>query len=205
MRWWAGSLVSAVLLSVATAARAEGDAPAPHQVNEERDRDPLGPWVPDYARLQTGGFVGVIAAGFGYAIFDDVLNITLLYGYTPDEASDVHALELSANVRPFELVVDRARIVPIYLGFGTLATWGNRYYLDLPEQYPSGYYLPNALQPVLYLGTEAGWATNGVVERQSLFFEVKTLANYALRYMKNPEVVDFEDIVAGCVGYRIAF
>ena len=101
--------------------------------------------------------------------------------------------------------LDRARIVPIYLGFGTLATWSNRYYLDLPEQYPGGYYLPNALQPVLFLGTEAGWATNGFVERQSLFFEVKALANYALRYMKNPEVVDFEDIVAGCVGYRIAF
>jgi hypothetical protein len=150
--------------------------------------------------------VGIVAAGLGYAAFDDILNITLLYGFTPDEGGDVHALELSAAARPFELGMDRARFVPIYAGMGLLGTWGRRYYIDLPDQYPDDYYPPNALQPTIILGSELDWVSNGkVVERQGLYFELKTLTTFVQRYAQNPDVVDFEDIVAGCVGYRIAF
>jgi hypothetical protein len=199
-------LLHALVMSLSHVALAETEPASPPSQSDERDRDQFGPWVPDYARLQTGGFVGTVAAGLGYAAFDDILNVSLLYGYTPDEGGDVHALELSAAARPFELGFDRVRVVPLYLGIGLLGTWGRRYYLDLPDQYPDDYYPPNALQPVLFVGSELDWVSNGkVVERQGLYFELKTLTTFVARYARNPEVVDFEDIVAGCVGYRIAF
>ncbi len=203
---WLACLASAVVVTLVADGVAATETQAAPSRHDERDRDPFGPWVPDYARLQTGGFVGTVAAGLGYAAFDDILNVTLLYGYTPDEGGDVHALELSAAARPFEVGWDRARFVPLYAGVGLLGTWGRRYYLDLPDQYPSDYYPPNALQPVILVGAELDWVSNAkVVERQGLYFELKTLTTFVQRYARNPEVVDFEDIVAGCVGYRIAF
>jgi hypothetical protein len=198
----------AVWLWPARAVCAEAEAPTV-EVGAEgtRDRDALGPWVPDYARLQTGGFVGLVAVGIGYAAFEDILNVALHYGYTPFDTGDVHALELSVSARPFELRAGQARLVPIYIGLGVLGTWGARYYLDLPDRYPeSRYYPPNAIQPVGLLGIEADWIPErSVIERHGLFFEVKTLAGYTLRYARNPDVVDFEDIVSAAVGYRIAF
>ncbi len=211
MKAWARSVLVAGAVGCVYPTRAfcaEAEPPSVESgADVGRDRDALGPWVPDYARLQTGGFVGVVAVGIGYAAFDDVLNIALHYGYTPFETGDVHSVELSVSARPFELAAGQARLVPIYIGLGALGTWGARYYLDLPNRYPgSRYYPPNAVQPVGFLGIEADWVpTRSVIERHGLFFEVKTLAGYTLRYARNPDVVDFEDIVSAAVGYRIAF
>ena len=38
-------------------------------------RDPHGWLLPDFAKLQTGGFIGLVTAGIGYGVFDDVINV----------------------------------------------------------------------------------------------------------------------------------
>lgn len=205
MRRALSSLLSLGVLVATTSVLAdEGRAEAA----DERNADPFGPWVPDYARVQTGGYLGTIGIGVGYGAFDDVLNVGLLYGYTHDDVvGGVHAIQLMLSARPFDLRVGREfRIVPAYFGVGVLGTWGERYYLDLPDRYPSDYYRPNAAFPVFHLGLEVDYLPGCTAfERHGLFAELTFLEYYVGRYFRNPDTIDLVDAVGLALGYRAAF
>ena len=175
----------------------------------ERDVDRLGWYVPDFAKLQTGGYVGSVAAGLGYAAFEDILNVTALYGYTPAAVAGdpVSSIELKLSLRPFDLAARPFRFVPIYAGAGALFTWGEGYYQVLPERYESGYYPPTGRHFTLHLGAEADWAPASPtgVERHGIYLEVVALDVFLGRYLRNPETLGPEDALTMALGYRVAF
>ncbi len=178
---------------------------------EGRDRDRLGWYVPDFARLQTGGFVGMFVVGTGYAIFDDVLNFSVHYGFTPTEhaGSNVHALSFEALVRPVDLRLGDVRIVPLYLGPGLLYVWGDEFFSRLPERYEhydSAYYPPTSLHWTARAGIELDWLPpSGPFERHGLYYEVTMLDTFFDFYRENPETLDPLDMFGGAIGYRAAF
>jgi len=214
MRLW---IALALLLSTLPAA-AQTPPPAEHErvvdapkTRDGRDSDELGWYVPDFVRLQTGGFVGLFAAGFGYAAFDDILNLSGHYGFTPAEhaGTNVHAMSFEILVRPFDLRVEDVRIVPIYLGPGLLYAWGDDFFTAVPDRYAqidSTYYAPTSLHWTARAGIEVDYVPDaGIFERHGLYYEATLLGAYFNFYRDNPKTLDFTDMFAGAVGYRAAF
>jgi len=179
--------------------------------DKQRDRDPHGWLVPDFGKLQTGGFVGMVSVGVGYAVFDDVLNAGAQYGFTPNSLAghDVHTLHFTLDVRPFELRMGDFRWVPGYLGAGLLHVWGERYFSDLPDRYASidgSYYRPTALHWTAHLGTELAFMPHsGFFERHGFFYELATLDTCAFAYHENRETVELTDALSSTFGYRAAW
>jgi hypothetical protein len=177
----------------------------------ERDSDRLGWLAPDFVRLQTGGFVGMVALGTGYALFDDILNLSAHYGFTPAEhaGNDVHAFSFEALVRPFDVRIEDVRVVPIYLGPGVLYAWGDEFFSKTPERFArieKNYYEPTAWHWTVRVGAELDYVPpSGFFERHGLYYELTLLGTYLEYYRENPKTLDFEDALSSAVGYRAAF
>ena len=101
-----------------------------------RDTDRLGWYVPDFARVQTGGFTGLFNVGVGYSALNVVLNWSIGYGYTPPFTADrhVHSVDTTFSIRPVDFRIRRVRVVPFYLGGGLLFGFGDGYFLKLPAR-----------------------------------------------------------------------
>ena len=173
----------------------------------ERDSDQNGWYLPDFFKLQTGGYAGTLAVGVGYSALDDVLNLALLYGYVPPvDGRSVQSLHLTASLRPFELGRGHLRLIPIYAGVGGLHTWAEGYFIELPPQYPAGYYPATGIYLTMHAGAEFGWLPSaGTLERHSLYFELTTVNVLLWRYFENPGLVNVDDVVSIGFGYRGAF
>ena len=188
-----------------------GASTEPRRLAHERDRDPHGWLLPDFAKLQTGGFVGFVTVGIGYAVFDDVINLGAHYGYTPAARTeqDVHTLHFTLDVRPFDLRFGDIRWVPAYLGGGLLHVWGDQYFSDLPDRYArvdGTYYPPTALHWTAHLGTELDLVPRyGFFERHGFYFELATVDTFAFAYFENRETVELTDAFSSTIGYRAAW
>jgi hypothetical protein len=209
---WFGLL--AALLGAARPALAQSDDVSrgvSEMRRERRDVDRLGWYVPDYARLQFAGYLGSIGAGGGYALLDDVLNVSLLYGFTPEARAgrDVHALKLALDVRPFDLRFDSLRIVPVYLGGSMFYAFGSQYFTRLPERYQrvdKHYYPPTALHWGAQLGVEVDYVpARGKIERHGLYYELVTVDTYLASLVSDSSTVSLPDVLSSSVGYRCAF
>jgi len=176
-----------------------------------RDRDCLGWAVPDYAFVQTGGFVGLLTIGLGYALFDDWVNVGAAYGISPafHSGRTVHTVHLGIGVRPLELRLSGAlKLVP-YAGGGFLVAFGEDYFVDPParyEPYSDLYYLPTALHLTIHAGVEVDFrAPSPSFERQGLFWEVRTLDRFLVDWLSNTAVVEPWEAWSSALGYRLAF
>lgn len=177
----------------------------------ERDRDPFGWYVPDFVRAQTGGFVGMFAVGTGYGVLDDIINLSLHYGFTPAShaGTDVHAFSFELLLRPVDVRFEDFRLVPIYLGPGVLYAWGDEFFTRIPDRYEridSSYYPPTSLHWTARAGVELDYLpASGIVERHGIYYEATLLGTYYDLYRDNPDTVDLDDTIAGAIGYRAAF
>ena len=200
----------AALTVAAPAAAAEKDAPR-HDHNR-RDTDPMGWYVPDFAKLQTGGYSGLVTVGIGYSVFSDRLNFTLDYGFAPKSVAgrSVHSVSTTLSYRPFDFRVGSVRFVPIYGGGNLLFTAGDGYFLRTPEryhQYDKRYYPPTGVHWMAHLGTEIDFlpSEGSFIERHGFYAELRTLDSYLISYIENPKTIYFREVVASAVGYRAAF
>ncbi|MGE0326774.1 MAG: hypothetical protein AB7K71_03665 [Polyangiaceae bacterium] len=176
--------------------------------DDSRDRDRLGWYVPDFAKVQTGGLRGRFTAGLGYAAFDDVVNVSLLYGYSPNEVSDsgVSTLSLEISARPFEIRADSLRVVPLEVGVGGLYAIGQEFEVTYPDRYSSGYYPPTAVHALAYLGVEVDWVPrSGFFERIGLYYQASTIDTYLEDLIRNSETASITETFASTIGYRAAF
>jgi len=169
--------------------------------------DRLGPWVPDFVKLQSGGFSGVVAVGAGYAAFGDKINVSLLYGYVPPKlGGDVHSLHLTFVVRPLSVSSRHVRWLPAYAGAGALCTWGEGYFLTLPQRYRSGYYSPTACHATFHVGAELEWLPGHCwVRAHGLYAELTTVDTLVIDYFQNPRLTAPIDVVSTALGYRLSF
>lgn len=204
MRQLARALSCGLLLGFVHHAR---EARAEHLGRETPEGDRLGPWVPDFAKLQSGGFAGALTVGLGYAPLRDLLNLAALYGYVPPAlGGSVHSLHFTLQVRPLSVRSGAVRWLPLYAGLGALCTWGADYFLLLPRRYPNGYYPPNACHATLQAGVELQWLPRrGWVRRHGLYAELTTLDALLIDYFQNPRMTGPADIVSSSIGYRLSF
>lgn len=111
------------------------------------------PWfVPDYAKIQFAGNIGYLSGGFGYELFKGKMQTEFIYGYVPKKYAhtEIHTFT-SKNIFP----IIRKNYFDLefkpYLGFTFSYETGRNSFLELPSQYPSGYYAPNAFH-LCFLG-----------------------------------------------------
>jgi hypothetical protein len=209
-----GALLCMFAVAAVAAGRARGEPlesePVEPSAWDERDVDRLGWWVPDFVEVQTGGYVGLVAGGFGYAIFDHVLELSLAYGYTPAFVAGrgTHVLAWEGAVRPFDVRIGPTRLVPIYAGAGGLYALGGDFFVNEPDRYQnSDYYDPTALHWTLHVGVELGFlpSPDSFVERHSAYAELRTIDVLFEALVTNGREIDLHEAVAAGLGYRLAF
>ena len=98
--------------------------------------DRLGWYVPDYAKLQTGGYLGVVTVGAGYTAFD-LLDLDLYYGFVPAAVGgvDVHtpAARVGLHVKGVCLT-PTLRWKYLHGGVGMLFGFGDGFFLSPPPR-----------------------------------------------------------------------
>lgn len=203
----APACLCALLLTVSSAC-VQGAESAPVDYHA-RDTDRLGWAAPDFAKIQTGGYSGLFTVGLGYAVFSDVLNLGLDYGYVPESHAGrtVHSLTASLGIRPFDVRLGRFRLLPAYLWAGVLHTWGDGYFFTPGERYPPGYYRPTAVHVLYGIGAELDWMppASSWFERHGVYWEVRAFGPYFVTYLENRDELGLDDVVVSAVGYRAAF
>lgn len=198
---------AAMSIAASAAARDTGD----ESPRNDRDRDRLGPLVPDFARLATGGWLGAANLALGYAVFDDVLNASVGYGFTPEREAGhrVHNLDVTLTVRPFELGIGDFRFVPVYVGGGGMYVVGNEYEVQYPYRYRrivAHYYYPTALHWFALLGGEVGLHVDDpFFDRHAFFYQVVGLDTFITSYFDNDATLDVTDVLSSQIGYRASW
>jgi hypothetical protein len=196
-------------LLITTSAHAETESDSHPRVMPERDR--YGWYVPDYARVQTGGYLGMFTVGVGYSAFRDVLNIGVTYGYVPprDGAPSIHLGSAMLAVRPLRFALgkdDRYFLYPLYIGGGAFVASSPNTFVSQPEVYPPGYYPPTAFQPIFLFGAELSVRSNegAAIARHSLFIEEVTIRQYISSMYLN-HAFHIGSAFSTAIGYRASF
>lgn len=167
--------------------------------------DRLGPLVPDYFKLQTGGFLGIVHVSLGWSAFEDVLAFGGGYGYAPEDegVGPYHSLTATLTVRPLRINPSRSwLIVPLYVGGGLLGVFGERLFFEQPDVYPPGYYQPNAAHGLAFAGLELAVRDDRArLKRHGLFVEVVTINQYLDALIQNRSL-RLLDAFSVSLGYR---
>jgi hypothetical protein len=183
-------------------------APSPGPAPE---RDRFGWAVPDYARLQTGGFLGLVNVAVGYSALRDVLNFQLEYGFVPafDKESSAHFGAGLLLVRPLRFAFgprERFWVYPAYVGGGVMVASASGLFIRQPDVYPPGYYPPNGFHFVALLGSEFAFRPNAgqFATRHALTVEFITIDQYLDAINQNRSMSPF-GAFSTALGYKLGF
>ncbi len=103
----------------------------------------LRPLIPDYTKLQFAGGIGFLSLGLGYTFFKQKLDISFFYGYVPESFSvnELHSISLQSTFKFFSIKTKHnIEILPLNIGWFAHHTFGDEYWIKLPDNYPDGYY-----------------------------------------------------------------
>jgi hypothetical protein len=150
-----------------------------------------------FLNAQHAGYAGYIAVGLGYV--GSTFGADALYGWTPERLAghDVRSLTVKGLWYLFTVGHQAEVSVRPYLGLGTIYSPDDELFLQLPEQYPKGYYVPSALRPTLFMGL-----------RLQLNPSFSTSLEYALldtelAYVRNRRGVSYNQV--GSVGFALHY
>jgi hypothetical protein len=148
---------------------------------------------PHHLAVQTGGGLGLVAGGAGYAFFRDRLETDILIGYVPKRyaSSTLSLASLKVMYSPFQLpVAERVQVQPLTVGAYFSYTHGT-INDELKGQYSKDYYWFStdtrfgALVGgrVSYLAAPV--AATGQPRKLSFYYELGTNDLYAVSYFTN--------------------
>ena len=127
-------LVFAMVFSISTAYG---------QVSNKNDSASYSKYLPDYVKLQYAGGIGFLSAGVGYTFVDHRLDVSLFYGYVPSTftVDDLHSISLQFTAKLIRIKASKnVEILPLNIGWYLHHTFGNEYWVKLPDNYPKDYY-----------------------------------------------------------------
>jgi hypothetical protein len=157
-------------------------------------------FLPSTAHLQFAGFIGMFSAGVGYQVKNEWANFSLLYGYVPEKYStaDIHTIALKTTAILFRTSKSAPVIPALYLGCTLNMELSGHSFFFLPDQFPKGYYHPQAIHSTFFLGLKTRFALkeNTAIEP---FFEVGAL-DYYLWYAIDNETIHIKDVSKAAIG-----
>jgi len=113
------------------------------QVSANNDTIQKYRFLPDYVKLQYAGGIGFISTGIGYSFIDYRIDVSFFYGYIPKlfTIDDLHSVSLQFTVKLIRIKTKRdIEILPLNIGWYLHHTFGNEYWVILPDNYPKDYY-----------------------------------------------------------------
>lgn len=192
-----------------------GSALGPAQPARARDCTPVAVqdrwFVPNYAKLQTGGYLGFVTFGTGLSLARSRLELELLYGWVPESVggTPIHNITLRSLGRSRTLCFARGwQWTYLFGGPSVLFALGDQYFLRVPERYHDRrYYRRTAMHWTLALGTEVTlpWSDPRKLAQHGFFLETAALDDYVLLWFQNVGAVPFTSMFSSSAGYRVRF
>ncbi|UOQ75329.1 hypothetical protein MUN84_11365 [Hymenobacter sp. 5516J-16] len=189
-----------------------GATPAPGLTQTTaRSADGL-PWYrPRHAVVQTGGGLGMVAAGVGYSLRDR-LDLDILVGYVPKKYAGSTLSLASAKLlySPWTLPVgEKWSVKPLSVGVYFSYTHGTLNDEE-PNQYSRGYYwfsTDTRVGPLL--GSRLSYAlpptAAGRKRNLSGYYELGTNDLYLISYVQNTKGLSPADILTLSLGVKVDF
>lgn len=144
--------------------------------------------LPKHYVLQYAGNIGVVSIGFGSKIITDRIFVGFLYGYLPKYKNDVevHTLTLkSGYVFREKKFKDRLRYAA-YCGTGISYSITHNTFIKLPEHFPDGYYKPNAVHLLPFVGAQVAYKYKEAKgDYIGIYFELGTSDDHLYNYFIN--------------------
>ncbi len=185
-------LLAALLTALGTQAATPPDTTA--AAADPGSPRPERPWYrPRHLVLQTGGGLGMVAAGAGYAFAKNRLETDILLGYVPKKyaGSTLSLASLKFMYSPFSLPVgEKFRVLPLTVGAYFSYTHGT-INDELKGQYSSDYYwFSTDTRYGLLAGSRitflaAPVAATGQPRKLSAFYELGSNDLYMASYLTN--------------------
>ncbi len=165
-------------------------------------------YIPDYAKVQFAGNIGLLSVGFGYQILNNHLNSEILYGYVPASTSKtekIHTITLKNTFPIINKKINEITFSPI-TGFTASFETGNNSFLRLPDKYPKDYYSTNAFHFTFFLGARIhkNFINPKLLNGAELYFELGTVDTY-LWYAIISKQVKINQIVSSAIGINLYF
>lgn len=185
---------------VAAALVAPGAAPA---AEVERRR---AWYLPDQAKLQLAGAMGFLSPGVGYALAGRRLELDAFLGYVPEGVGGVELWSVTGKVTwlPWRVGLPRGWTArPLTVAAQLTHTFGDRFFLVLPDRYGPGYYpLPTSLRAALALGAGVGRPAWGF-EHVGAYAEVVAVDIPFAYLLSNLGTVRASEVLSVAVGLRL--
>ena len=181
---------------------------APLEARTEPARDALPWYVPDHVSLQLAGSIGLLSGGPGWAFLDEAVEGELLLGWSPPAVTgeDFLTLTLKGQWHPFRIDWRGWTLRPLTVGLLFSYTFGDAYFVGLPDRYPDGYYWFNtALRPALLLGGGAGRPVPALGLRLvEGYFELVATDYRLVQFIRSPATVE-TGLFSLALGARLRF
>lgn len=194
--------------ATATAALAVALASPCGALGGERDERRRHWAVPDQAKVQLAGNVGFVSPGVGWSWLDRRLEADLFFGWVPRQVGGESIVSLTGKLTlaPWRLRPGSGwSLRPLTAAVLLTYTFGDEYFLRLPDHYPHGYYsAATALRSALALGASVGRRQWGLQEL-GVYAELVALDAMLALWIANPSGLGPDDVVSLALGVRAAF
>lgn len=144
--------------------------------------------------IQYAGNLGLFSTGFGSKIISDKIFTGLMYGYLPKSKNDVeaHTLAIKLGYIFRERGIKNFYRYAFYIGTGIAYTITKNTFVELPSQYPDGYYKPNAIHFLPFIGVQFGIKIDNQKDKYlGLYLELGSSDDYLFNYLfKNSRYKD---------------
>lgn len=168
-------------------------------------------YIPDWAKVQYGGYLGFFSVGVGYQSFFQYVNFDLLYGFTPKGLphvySTVHTLAVKSTI-PFKTIpISSDYEWGMSLGFNLTFSFGeNILRINQPDYYPDDYYSEEFFHVIPFIGTRLIKHISGFtrINALELYFELCMHDDY-LWYAIQHDSVKFSSSLGGSIGFEWYF
>jgi len=165
-------------------------------------------WYPDYTKIQFAGNIGFLSIGLGYQFFNNRLYSEILYGYVPVSISRAQKIHIITIKNTFPIINKNIKeiIISPITGFTASFETGNNSFLKLPDKYPKGYHITNALHLTLFLGAKVhkNFIYPKIIKGADLYFELGTVESYVLYAFLSKEV-RINQILSSAIGINLYY
>lgn len=166
-------------------------------------------YVPDYAKVQFAGNIGLVSVGVGYRLFNKVLYSELLYGYVPESVSKSDKIQLITIKNTFPILTkeigSNLTISPI-AGFTASLDIRTNSFTKLPNKFLNKYYISNPVHFTLFTGASVhtDFINSKIFKGADFYFEVGTVETY-LWYAIRSKEVSLNDVFSTAIGMNFCF
>jgi hypothetical protein len=179
----------------------------PARVRCADDDDRRRAWyVPDQAKLQLAGAIGFLSPGGGYAFAGRKLELDVFLGYVPETLAGVDLWSVTGKLTwlPWKVRLGRGWTAwPLTLAAQVTYTFGDRFFLFLPDRYGPGYYpLPTSLRGGLALGAAIGRPAWGF-DQVGAYAEVVAVDIPFAYLLSNLGTVRASEVLSIALGIRV--